>query len=197
MKDLLLTFTVLSNDSNQPEALATIRMLEGARKSPEPAGSAEPARRDRYTMRLPGEQWAISVAIPGYKVEREQTREGRTGIMMGGTHEGQKMNLSIFLEREKGPRTSDQCRKKYFQPALSTSPEMSEIRRWETDALALGQYLINIKEMVAFDQMHMHAYLGKDDACLDLHLSKVGFEEADRALFDEVFSSVRIERVAD
>ena len=49
-------------------------------------------------------------------------------------------------------------------------------------------------EIPGFRQMHMNAYLAEEDVCMDLHLSKVNFEEAERALFEETFSSVRIER---
>jgi hypothetical protein len=149
---------------------------------------------DRYTIRLPGKQWSVSMSIPGVKVERQATREDRSGIMMAGTHEETGINLSVFLELEKKPRTSDQCRKKYFYSSLSSALSKSDIERWETGPLAFGQYLVRIREIVEFDQMHMHAYLGEDGVCMDLHLSKVHFEDSDRQLFEKIFSSVRIER---
>jgi hypothetical protein len=189
LEDLLLTFTILTNDPNRPEAALTLEMLKNARKKQE-----EGVVRDRYSIRLPGKEWSVSLSIPGYKVEKEETRGDETGIMMAGSHQGRKLNLSIFLEREKRPRNAEQCRKKYFGSALSSPLDKSDVRRWEAGALALGQYLIMIGKIPGFGQMHMHAYLGEEDVCMDLHLSKVSFNEADRPLFEEVFSSVRIER---
>ncbi len=73
----------------------------------------------------------------------------------------------------------------------------SRIKKWESESLALGQYLAKVAEIASFEQMHMHAYLAKDDVCLDLYLSKVGFEEEDRRSFEEVFSTVEIIDVRD
>jgi hypothetical protein len=113
---------------------------------------------------------------------------------MFGTHDTKHIALSIFLEREDGPSTSVQCRNKYFHKVLGRTDQKSNVREWETDALALGQYNLTMKELPSFSQMHMNAYMGKDDVCMDLHISKVGFQESDRPLFDEVFSSVRVQQ---
>ena len=61
-----------------PILLGTLILLFAER-----VNSAEEIR-GRYTIRLPVEQWAISLAIPGYKVEREETREAQAGIMVSG-----------------------------------------------------------------------------------------------------------------
>jgi hypothetical protein len=189
LDDLLLTFTILTNDLNRPEAAITLEMLKSARKKQE-----EGVVRDKYSIRLPGKNWALSLSIPGYKVDKEEARGDQTGIMMVGSHEGRTIILSLFLEREKKPLNSEQCRKKYFEGALGSPYKKSDVRRWEAGAVALGQYLLTVREIPGFGQMHMNAYLGEEDVCIDLHLSKVNFDEADRPLFEEVFSSLRIER---
>lgn len=40
--------------------------------------------------------------------------------------------------------------------------------------------------------MHLRASLANGDVCLDLHLSMVGFDETDRRVFEEGFSTVQI-----
>jgi hypothetical protein len=47
------------------------------------------------------------------------------------------------------------------------------------------------------DQQHIHAFLGRDNICTELHLSKVKFKPGDEQLFGQIFRSVRYnERVS-
>jgi len=145
-----------------------------------------------HRMQLPGKSWGVSVAIPGFKIEEQWTREDASGMMISGANGETGVVLSLYLERESKNRSSAWCRTEYFSKALGSPARKSMVKKWEAEALALGQYMIASVGDVKLRQMHVNAYLGKEDVCMDLHLSKASFEAADRALFDAILSTVHV-----
>ena len=141
---------------------------------------------DTYRMKLPDTVWAVSIDLTGFEIDREEMRDDETGAMVGATNPETGVILSLFLEKEKKERTSVQCRKKYFRKSLHSPIPKTEVAQWEEDRLAFGQYRVKGTGVT-----HLHAYLGRRDVCLDLHLSKGGFEESDRATFDAIVSSLK------
>jgi hypothetical protein len=148
-----------------------------------------------YELRLPTKDWSVVLDIPGYVVQTEQTRPDQQGRAMSASNEQTGMLLSIFLERERQAMDARACRERYWRRALQSPVPKTAIRSWETDTMALGQYLIEEVAGTRVRQKHVNAYMGVGDVCIDLHLSKVQYADRDEPLFAAVLESMRVKRV--
>jgi hypothetical protein len=180
-----VTFTTLTDEPDSPLPRQMLSIISSARAALQDTGA-------RYDLKLPGKEWAVSISIAGYAVQKEETsQDGNTSMMMA-SNEDSGMMLSLFLERERKDLSSESCRKRYFEKSLATPSDKTGVRRWDERAMALGEYTITSFEGTKVRNRHVHAYLGKDGVCMDLHLSKGHFEEDDGELFDSVISSVQV-----
>ena len=159
----------------------------GQSEAPPPDDKAE-----TYQLRLPGKPWAAAVAIPGFEIEGGRARPDGSQASVFAASESSGIILSMFLEQEEKPFTAAACRDKYFTKVIKEGLRKTRVKQWTRGELALGQYLVVDADGIELRQMNVNAYLGKDDVCVDLHLSKVMFKEADRALFETIIDSLRI-----
>jgi len=186
-----MTFTLLTNDDDDAliqSALDVVRGSQVISMPPQTSGDGDA----EYILKLPGKSWGVSVSIPGFRVEREEThKDGSVSMMMASNRET-GVTLSMFLELEDDRPSAVQCRARYFDRALGSDAAKSQIKRWETEDLALGQCLIDRVGGLRLGQMHVNAYRSIDDVCLDLHLSKVRFKEEERSHFETIIQSLRV-----
>lgn len=145
-----------------------------------------------YELRLPGANWGLVFDIPGYAVEAEQTRRDRSGVMMRALNNGTGMIISAFLEREKQSATAHACREIYWTRSLNSPSEKSNVRTFEADSMAMGEYFNTSFQGQRIMQKHVHVYMGVGEVCVDIHLSKVLYKDSDEPLFSSVINSVRV-----
>ena len=189
-----MTFTLLTNADDSAlidSALGVVRRAQVVSAAAQSSGDVD-MNAEGYVVKLPGKSWSVSISIPGFKVVRDEAREDGGMTVMMATNDETGVNVSMFLEREKDLPASVECRARYFDRALGTPSRKSAVKRWETESFALGQYLIAEAEGIKFRQMHVNAYRGIEDVCLDIHLSKVRFEESERGLFETLIDSVEV-----
>jgi len=67
------------------------------------------------------------------------------------------------------------------------------VKRSERGPMALLEMRVPTYWGRAVNQQNVNAYLVRDGVWADVHLSRAGFKEEDRALFEKVLASVRIE----
>jgi hypothetical protein len=190
---LLLGFTILSDEKEGEIVQAGLTLLRGVRYRQ----SDEVALRQPYEIRLPAQDWGVVLDIPGYIVLVEQTRPDQQGRMMRATHERTKMVLSIFLEREQQSMTAQACRDHYWAKGLQSPLPMTAIRSWDTDAMALREYMVEWVTGQRVMQKNVNAYMGVETVCVDLHLSKVQYTDQDEPLFSSVLKGVRIKSTTE
>jgi hypothetical protein len=184
---LLLGFTILSDEKEGEVVQAGLTLLRGVRhRQPD-----EVALRQPYEIRLPAQDWGVVLDIPGYIVLVEQTRP-QQGRMMRAVNEKTGMNLSLFLEREQQSVNSQACRDRYWTKTLQSPLAKTAIRSWDTDTMALGEYMVEWMTGQWVMWKNVNAYMGVGNVCVDLHLSKVQYTDQDESLFSSVLRGVRI-----
>jgi tetratricopeptide (TPR) repeat protein len=149
---------------------------------------------DLYEIRLPGMVWGIALELPGFQVVEKGTRPDQSSTMMRAENKSTGVIISVFLERERKALTSIQCRDKYWQKALRSPAKKSGVKSSENDQMALGEYVIKSYGDLQLMQKHVNAYVGVENMCVDIHLSKVQYTDDDAALFSAVLNSVQVKR---
>lgn len=143
-------------------------------------------------LQLPGKRWTVSVALPGFDLVGKSTRPDESGAMFSARDVGTNVAVTLRLERESEPLASIKCRGKYFPRELSHTLRRKLTRRWESGELAMGEYVGEMKPGSTVPHMHVHGYMGKEDVCISLYVSKVPYDKEDRPLIDAVFDSLAI-----
>jgi len=143
-------------------------------------------------LQLPGESWAVRVALPGFDLQGKSTSVDEGGAMLSARHTETNVEVTLRLEQESEPLPSIRCRGKYFPRDRARTLRRRFTRRWDDGEFAMGEYVGEMKPGSAIPHIHVHGYMGKDDVCITLHVSKVPYEEDDRPLIEAVFDSVTI-----
>lgn len=190
---LLLGFTILSDEKEGEAVQAGLTLLRGVRhRQPD-----EVALRQSYEIQLPAQEWDVVLDIPGYIVLVEEMRPDQQGRMMRAANEQTGMILSLFLERERQSMSAQACRDHYWTKTLQSPLPKTAIRSWDTDTMALGEYMVEWMTGQRVMQKNVNAYMGVGTVCVDLHLSKVQYTDQDESLFSSVLKGVRIKSTTE
>jgi hypothetical protein len=118
----------------------------------------------------------------------------RAAIMVGGYNAESDMNITIFLEETDEDWTAAEFREKQLEKLRNATPmKRKDIRRSERDGMAVLECLIPKFQGMKIDQQNMNVFLVRDGFWVDVHVSKAGFKEQDRKLFEAILGSIRIE----
>ena len=150
------------------------------------------AKDDQDTVKFPapGKNWSLLIDLPGFK------REKGMGQYMG-SHPETNVTVSIFLEPAAQPGDSTVCRDYYLNKLKASPAKMDDLATSEKGDMAISQYMIKEMMGLPMDQQHLNAYISKDGIWIDIHLSKMNWqEESDRPAFDAILDSVRFEEKA-
>jgi hypothetical protein len=145
-----------------------------------------------YEMSLPEGKWRLTVDLPGFVVEKEQELADNNGRMMKANN--REVIISIFLIRNSKLHTPQACRQVYFNSALKTPLEKTDIRTYDTGSMAIGEYTIEKFQDAKIMQRHLNAYLVRDGINVDVHLSKTNFKPGDDKIFQTILNSVRFSK---
>jgi hypothetical protein len=176
LQDLLLSFSVLSNDTTQPEAAETLEMLRAATKVAEPVA----AKTTRAEIPIPHENWSISFDAPALSDVRQSVESGDFAYS-GNSH---RFNLSFFVEKPRGKGTTHvDCRDYYWAKAKKNPMiEKKSIAFSETDRYARVQYDIVVRQP-ALRQTNVNYYFVYGGRWIDVHISLVNATPEDQPIF--------------
>ncbi len=155
-------------------------------------GNSASDPKEIYEIGLPGAGWTVALALPGYVITAEQERPDGQGKMMRAGNDRSQMIVSVFVEREPGLGSSKKCRYFYWSRDLKSPVSKSEIVLSEKDSMSLVTWMVKKFQGTRVMQRNVKAFLSHEDACVDVHLSKVNFRASDEQLFDAVLQSIQI-----
>ncbi|MFO1469636.1 MAG: hypothetical protein U1F27_01190 [Turneriella sp.] len=101
--------------------------------------------------------------------------------------------VSVFVEPAAQAGDSTVARR-YYTEKLSQSPLVkTQEKTSEKGDAAFYEYFVPKFRDQEINQQHLNMYVARDNLWIDIHISKVNYSHADRALFDAVIQSVKIE----
>jgi hypothetical protein len=188
-----LAVTVLYNDKESPDHTAAMDALktlsikapggDGAKPKPVAAGAdgLRAASVDgRWTLVVPG-KWKI-----------EDDRKNGKSRQMTATSADGGLFLSLFLEPAAGPGDAKAARAFYLKRMRRNPDPMRNLKQPTAGEVAALEYDQGPSEL---KQHHLNAYLAHGGVWVDVHVSKVGYDEtADRAAIDALVKGIKIEQ---
>lgn len=146
---------------------------------------------DVRRISIPGEKWAMEVALPGFAVEQDEVRGDGKGRRIMAGNEARGYVVSIFLEPVPGGRTAAQLRD-WDASGYKESPlKPTDFKSAEYKQIPTLEYMIKEFQGQPINQKHLNAYIVHGGFWAHIHLSKVGWRAGDEKLFHEMVDSVK------
>lgn len=169
-------------------AVVCLFVLAGRVTTAQDSGSSE-----KFDIFLPNLPWALEVDGTGYTVRTNEIKpDGRRYFLAENpkTH----VLVSVFLEASKGATQSDECKrsleeKRKRNSSLSTGPVKGVVFR-ESGEMQILEYMLAEVDGVPANQKNVFACIPKEDAFVDIHISKIMFKETDWPPFDALLQSL-------
>jgi hypothetical protein len=201
---LIVTFTILSNARQTPETAVALSMIAGARHV-----AADVPGGDTVALWLPGRPWLLRLDLPGFFLNVNEAAPDGVGRNVAAANEATGVTVTVFLEPVGGATDPAACRDrywtKYWKEAEGKVIQKSDVAESSLVGFTTTEYVIHRipdsllpKELAHLrgkdlNQKHVNAYLGREGACADVHLSKMNFRPEDERLFEAVLKGVRVE----
>lgn len=190
---LMMTFTILTNLKDSPERTKALDVVRSARY--QPAGPPWRTSTGTYALAFPDRKWRLAIDLPGFDIGPASILPDAQGVTLGGPNESTDMMATVFLETARKDRTEVACREDYWKKLQTNLPQVrQDVRRYQRGDMAILEFVVPEVEGVPIKQKSLNAFLVKDGAWIDVHLSKVNFQPEDQALFERILDSVRFER---
>jgi len=166
--ELLLQFTILSNDPTQKVRDAGLEMLRGAAHL-KTAAAAE------LEVPIPGRGWKLRLLNPALGVLQQHNEPDRF-VCRAESAEG--FHLSLFVEKPDGPGNQHADVFNHYWPQAKQNPLIQQ----DSVKISHEQKFVKV-EYVTAGMPNVNYYFAFKGRWVDLHISKLPFAKKDEALF--------------
>ncbi len=195
---LVVAFTLLDNAPG-PQRDALLAVVRGARHVArgEGAGAGRPELdTDAVTVPLrvevAGKSWSVLVDLPGFRMFKpRRAAEGGVEALVVGHDPESGVVASVILRPAGEARDAASCREVDLANVRAAAPGLADLRRSEGAGVARAQYVVPDLAGKPVPQLHGHAWLFKDDVCVNVHASKAAPEPEDAERLERILASVR------
>lgn len=133
--------------------------------------------------------WAIEFDSKGFKLEDSGIlNDGDTEYIMAANDETGVV-ISIYIEKEKKENYTSFDYRDFFIKKMGANTFRDFLTR-EHGEMAISEYMSPKMEDIDLKQKHLNALMVKGHFWIDIHLSKVNFEDDDMKLFHSVLDSI-------
>jgi len=148
---------------------------------------------EKVRTSLPGRDWSLEVEAPGFVVKTNRTLEdGRQYLMAENSTTG--VELSVFLEAAKRGAESFDCPlflHEKLQSVTKLGMEPQGVKSSEINSMAVMEYLIPEFEGKPVQQKNLIACTTSGNVYVDVHISKIGFQESDEPVLVDALKSIQ------
>src|SRR6266481_3052982 len=146
---------------------------------------------------LPDKSWGVGLSLQDFVINESRTYSDGKARLVRADRRTEGMILTVFITPAAGEDSARACRDGFWQ-RLQNGPAASsyrDVRQSESgdigsSELASSEYVVGEIQGIRVDQKHVHAYLGREGSCIEIHLSKTLFELQDQELFAAVLRTV-------
>jgi hypothetical protein len=156
-----------------------------------PAGTAVSSIENKgsvYSIAVPTTALVLRFPAEGFKVEQADDRRPYYFL----TDDKTRLNVSFNFERATKCKSSESCRNYFAEKLKRGYPDKKNWRSSQVGEVYASENLDGPVNGLNLRQQHMNAHFVKEGVWIDVHLSKVGYREADRELFLNFVRSIRI-----
>jgi len=166
--------------------LVILRALTQSTYSQQPEASS-------MTFTVPKAPWTMFVSGEALVLNSKETKpDGSRGYFML-TDEKAKVFASLFIEPVDKCKTSKECRDFVWKSGNPAWKNPRDVRLSEMGDISILELMVPEFQGQQLRQQNMYAEFVVEGYWVDLHLSKVLYQDQDRVLFERMVKSVRFE----
>jgi hypothetical protein len=184
--EIVLAFTILSNDGQEAIVRTALEMLRGA--VPRPDREVKVAA---TVVKIPDQDWVISFACPQLANMEEKYSGGNYGFRANSG----LFNLSLFVETPQGPGTGHKDCYAYYWPLAKRNPAIAV----DTVAVARNANYVRVQyDMVEkfhgqpIRMRNVNYYIAYGGKWIDIHISFIDPTPADEKIFATFDGSLKV-----
>ncbi len=98
--------------------------------------------------------------------------------------------MSMFIEPVTECTTAVACRDWAWKAEQSRLKDVQGVAKSDIGDASVVEYLVPMLGKLKIDQKNMHAYFVKEGYWIDVHVSKVSYQDADRDRFVELIRGI-------
>lgn len=203
---LLVAFTLLDNAPG-PQREQLLAVVRGARHAPDRDGPGEDAEGGEDSGReleadpdvstvplrveVRGKAWTVLVDLPGFRMFEPRASAAGVETLVVGHDPETGLVASVILRRAEGARDAASCRDEDLGKIRAAHPDVADVRLSESAGAARATYVQPELDGSKIPQLHGHAWLHRDDVCVNVHVSKAGPDAGDADALERILGSVR------
>lgn len=148
-----------------------------------------------FEMSLPSLPWRMVFDAPGFTQHVNEIQQGGRRYFLADNN-ASHFAVSVYLEPASRLQPPRECKHSLQEKAarnakISTTP-LQALRYRENGDMQVLEYTLPDANGIPVRQRNVFACISRDDAYIDIHLSKAVFEDADQPVFDELLNSFHI-----
>jgi len=144
-----------------------------------------------YSIAVPSTALALEFPAAGFKIA--QADDYRPYYFL--TNDKTRLNVSFNFEPAAKCSTSEACRDHFAGRMKGAYPNKTNWRSSKVGDVYASENLDGPVNGLDLKQQHMNAHIVRDGVWIDVHLSKVRYQEADRELFLNFVRSIRVRSI--
>lgn len=146
---------------------------------------------DFNSISLPMENWSLNIDLSGFEGQKSNFSPDGTQREMLVSHKKNMLNVSVFIEPEENKGGAVACREFYWKKIQASPNQKDDIQLYLHDSAAVVEYTIKKFKDQTVNFHNANAFLAYKGYWIDVHISKVQYQESDKALFDAIIKSLR------
>jgi len=193
---LVVAFTLL-DDAPGPHRAAVLAALEHARdvrgsdEAIPPQAFEGDAAIETVPLQVgpPGRGWALLVDLPGFEVARPRTLPSGSGVIVLARNEAGVI-ASVMVRQGEGAADARACRARDLL-RIQGIAGLTGLTLEERGEVARARYVTPPESEREARQANAHAWVARDGFCVNVHVTKMGFADADVEALDRILATVR------
>jgi hypothetical protein len=141
-----------------------------------------------YSIAVPSTALVLEFPADGFKIEQADDRRPYYFL----TNSKTRLNVSFNFEPARRCNSSESCRDYFAEKLKGAYPNKKNWRSFKVGDVYAFENLDGPVNGLNLRQQHVNAHIVRDGVWIDVHLSKVHYQDADRELFLEFVRSIRV-----
>lgn len=146
-------------------------------------------------MSVPGTKGVLQMEV-GPTTWQSRVRPDGVETQMQAVNRKDGLIISAFLQKVTFEASAEKCRADWWagteKGLKKNGIKVEDVQKTNEGNAAVVEFMAPEFNGKKIQQKSMHVYLGSRDLCAEIHMSKTGFEEGDRGLFQDVMTTVKL-----
>ncbi|SFX51258.1 hypothetical protein [Cytophaga hutchinsonii] len=147
-------------------------------------------------FKIPSQNWSLEIDLSGFEIEKVSYSPDSTVLQVSATNKKNNLSLSIFIEKTQSDGDKIACREYYWSKSQKSPLAKENVKKYETPNLAIVEHDTKSFKGQVVNFHSVNAYAANKGYWIDVHISKTGYSEADKAIFEKLLHSIAIKEEA-